>query len=527
VTGEFIGSPLYMSPEQIMSGQLKVDHRTDIYSLGATLYEWLTLNPPYPGETREIVISRIINSDPRAPRSYDSGIPVDLETICLKAMEKDPARRYQSAGQMRDDLNAYLQRRAIRARRAGLAVRAKKLLMRNRVAATAAFALVILASLSTLTFRQYRDSKVADAVHEAKVQEQSHQIAVAEQERSDLERETEQLAAQKEAILSLLAAGAADLSKLVLTSDDSDDEMIYQIAETFAASYLSDLRRRERERLEAMEARDKPSASEQYYLGAIASDDFAMAMAMVNQSLHEDRNNFAAQLLHAIFACSIRDFDTVLEDGQAMIAIRDDAHEGYLIRGAGHLFGGRPGDAMTDFARAVERTGDGGGSVWLHTLCGVGAFQQKYYASAVGYFSQALAFDPSHALALMGRARCFFKVRNYVKAIADVSRVIDTQPDSADAYVLRGECLDKLERYDESIADYLEAVTLTDGSLAILAKIQWAQANKQRKEQSARATTRTPPPDEDASPSADDAHREAIQRLLESLPGGGSVGDTS
>ena len=119
VTGEFMGSPLYMSPEQIAAGRAPLDHRTDIYSLGATLYETLTLRPPFQGERRDQIIGQILHKEPKPPRAIDRKIPPDLETICLKAMDKDPDRRYRTAGAMAEDLDRYVKRFAIAARRVG------------------------------------------------------------------------------------------------------------------------------------------------------------------------------------------------------------------------------------------------------------------------------------------------------------------------------------------------------------------------------------------------------------------------
>jgi serine/threonine protein kinase len=118
-TGEFVGTPAYMSPEQIAAGRTLLDHRTDIYSLGATLYEMLTLHPPFRGERRDQVLTQILHKEPKAPRKVNAKVPVDLETICLKALEKDPDRRYQTAGAMAEDLRRYVNRFAILARRAG------------------------------------------------------------------------------------------------------------------------------------------------------------------------------------------------------------------------------------------------------------------------------------------------------------------------------------------------------------------------------------------------------------------------
>jgi len=144
MTGEFVGSPLYMSPEQITAGRAPLDHRTDIYSLGATLYELLTLHPPFPGDRRDQIIGQIIHKEPKPPRAVNKKVPVDLETICLKAIEKDPDRRYQTAGQLAADLRRFVNRFAISAKRAGLWGRTTKWI-RRRPAVAALLGLVLLA----------------------------------------------------------------------------------------------------------------------------------------------------------------------------------------------------------------------------------------------------------------------------------------------------------------------------------------------------------------------------------------------
>jgi tetratricopeptide (TPR) repeat protein len=143
-TGALGGTPAYMSPEQITAGYVPLDHRTDIYSLGATLYELLTLKRPFTGERRDQVLAQILQKDPPPPRKVNPRVPVDLETICLKAMDKDPDRRYQTAGQMADDLRRFVNRLTISARRAGPVERLRKW-VRRRPALAAAVVVVVLA----------------------------------------------------------------------------------------------------------------------------------------------------------------------------------------------------------------------------------------------------------------------------------------------------------------------------------------------------------------------------------------------
>src|SRR5439155_7866541 len=151
MSGEFVGTPAYMSPEQITAGRTPLDHRTDIYSLGATLYELLTLQPPFTGRQRDQVLAQIVQKEPKAPRKLNKKVPVDLETICLKALEKDPDRRYQTAGAMAEDLRRYVNRFAISARRAGPVQRLVKWVKR-RPAVAASLGCVLLAVCAALLF---------------------------------------------------------------------------------------------------------------------------------------------------------------------------------------------------------------------------------------------------------------------------------------------------------------------------------------------------------------------------------------
>lgn len=146
-TGEMLGTPAYMSPEQVAAGRTPLDHRTDIYSLGATLYELLTLEAPFKGERRDQVLAQILHKDPRPLRRVNKKVPVDLETICLKAMDKDPDRRYQSGGELAADLRRYVNRFAIAARRVGPMAKGVKWVKRRPAVAGLTFAFVMLAAI--------------------------------------------------------------------------------------------------------------------------------------------------------------------------------------------------------------------------------------------------------------------------------------------------------------------------------------------------------------------------------------------
>ncbi|MBI4585963.1 MAG: serine/threonine protein kinase [Planctomycetes bacterium] len=113
---DVVGTPLYMSPEQARRKKIPIDHRTDIYSLGATLYEMLALRPPFQGKDHNDTISQIIERDPREPRKLNPRVPRDLETIVLKCLRKEPADRYGTAEALGQDMRRFVRGDAIEAR---------------------------------------------------------------------------------------------------------------------------------------------------------------------------------------------------------------------------------------------------------------------------------------------------------------------------------------------------------------------------------------------------------------------------
>jgi hypothetical protein len=183
VSGEFLGTPRYMSPEQVAAGRMGVDHRTDIYSLGATLYELLTWRPAVTGQTREQVITQILTEDPVPPRRLNRKVPVDLETICLKALEKAPERRYATAGALADDLRRYLNRFAITARRVGPVARLIKLTRRHKLVAVACGVILLLATVASVTTWLYRQGQQEIAQKEAETQEEREKADLARRQR--------------------------------------------------------------------------------------------------------------------------------------------------------------------------------------------------------------------------------------------------------------------------------------------------------------------------------------------------------
>jgi serine/threonine protein kinase/Tfp pilus assembly protein PilF len=149
--GQILGTPAYMSPEQAEGDSHEVDHRADIYSLGVVLYELLSGERPFRGNV-QMMVQQLLHDDPRNPRSLDNTIPLDLETICLKAIEKAPAARYQTAQELADDLRRWLRSEPIHARRIGPMGRTIRWCRRNpSLAAMTSVALLLLIAVAVGT----------------------------------------------------------------------------------------------------------------------------------------------------------------------------------------------------------------------------------------------------------------------------------------------------------------------------------------------------------------------------------------
>lgn len=160
-TGSLVGSYRYMSPEQVGAKRIHVDARSDVYSLGATLYELLAFQPAFGSLDQSDLLSEILFKEPTPPRKIVPSVPTDLQTICLKAMEKSPGERYRTAKEMADDLGRYLQDMSIVARPQGLARRTIKLVRRRRVETIAIVSLVLIAAVTMLAARSYRHEQEA------------------------------------------------------------------------------------------------------------------------------------------------------------------------------------------------------------------------------------------------------------------------------------------------------------------------------------------------------------------------------
>ena len=162
MTGAMLGTPNYMSPEQAAPSRHPTDHRSDIYSLGAALFELLTGRCVFLADKPHAVLAQVIASEPEPLREVVPNASRDLETILLKCLEKDPAVRYQTADELAEDLEAFSQDRSIKARRPGVVERVTRWKRKNKklvsTAMVAASAALLLLAVSVAGWMAWKDS---------------------------------------------------------------------------------------------------------------------------------------------------------------------------------------------------------------------------------------------------------------------------------------------------------------------------------------------------------------------------------
>src|SRR5881227_3256635 len=153
-TLDVLGTPSYMAPEQAIGNNAAVSSTTDVYGLGAVLYQLLTSQPPFAGGATYETIKLLLDTKPKQPRLLNPKIDRDLSTICLKCLEKDPKRRYLSALALAEDLERWLKHEPIQARRTGIFSRGKKWLQRNPTAAgIVVLSLALIAAVSVIIWK--------------------------------------------------------------------------------------------------------------------------------------------------------------------------------------------------------------------------------------------------------------------------------------------------------------------------------------------------------------------------------------
>jgi tetratricopeptide (TPR) repeat protein len=417
-TETMIGTPSYMAPEQAASDAQKVGPPADVYSLGAILYELLTGRVPFHGDTPLSTLEQVRTQAPVPPRRVRRCVSVDLETICLKCLEKEPGRRYTNAGALADDLRCFLEGRPIRARPVPVWQRFGKAAARRPALvawALGAAALVCLVLTACWHFR------VADRLASHRAEEKYQQF----------------VRLRDEALLYGLLA--------------PDEGALFLGAEAAANLHTAESAAREALALAGVEAESGTAAPGSGFPASrqaeVAADCYAMLLVLASVRGQQPVPGAGGK-----------------ERDQEALRILDRAPQlgfqtrAYHLRRAYFLERlGEPEEAKKARDRAGSLPPEGAPD---HFLIGEEHYRRGNWGQAMNSFNRALSLQPGHFWAQFFLAVCHLKVRHWDAARAGLNACLTRQPDFVWAYLFRSFANEKLQALPEAEADFQKALGL-------------------------------------------------------------------
>ena len=468
MTGDVLGTLRYMSPEQAEGNRRILDHHTDIYSLGVTLYELLTLQTPFDSDDRHKLIHEIIDGEVRPPRGLSPAIPRDLETIVQKAMATEPQGRYVAAQDVADDLRRFLEEKPIQARRPTLATRATKWARRHRtlVRSTAVFgillvaAILLLLSVSNVLITEERNEK-DKALSSARAASQEKAKALESAEAGLQKAETERQRAESNLEVAMDALQAVYVQAIGQDPYAHGDFKSLGVQDAFSKAERALRRAIELDPNNAQTYAHRAAAYGQLFQYKKAASDYSRAV-----ELAPDNARFQDALAWFLVRCpdvAYRDYHRALEHGKRAIEL-DARNAGYhRTLGVIHMELGDLEEALAECQKALDI--DPGLATVYGDRCEI-LLKMRAIPLALDDALKHVELEPQHASAYRSRMLAYAYSGQTEEALTAADRAVELTeanritPPSFSIYVSRGDILQRLERHDEALEDYDKAVEL-------------------------------------------------------------------
>ncbi|MFI5460855.1 MAG: protein kinase [Isosphaerales bacterium] len=454
-SGQIMGTPSYMAPEQAMGHTKDVGPAADVYALGAILYEMLTGRPPFKGETPMETVRQVVNDEVVPPTSLVPKVARDLETICLHCLNKEQSRRYRSALALAEDLERFLAGNPIKARRTPLWERGFKL-ARRRPVATMLYTLGLLGTLGLSgAWQQYssrqREHEREEIQRKAEVQRRNVLALVGAQDhlarkqwsdaepiltriQGEISKETD-LGDLGESVGEMLAQ--AKQGKAIEEARNQDQERfrtflakrreaLLQETHVTSVDLSGDQEAVRRSTRAALALFSRPGSDSSWALGPLPASLVERERAEIKEGCYE---------LLLILAEAVEAPDQGLRLLDQAAELRPPTQV-YHLRRADLL--ARRGDAPGALrerarAKALQTT-----SAIDHFLAGKEQYKRREWSAAVSHFDEALLIQPEHFWAHCLSAICSLQLSNPVQAKAELNACLQTEPGFAWLYELRG-----------------------------------------------------------------------------------------
>jgi serine/threonine protein kinase/tetratricopeptide (TPR) repeat protein len=489
-TASLIGTPSYMSPEQAAGHAKEIGVAADIYSLGAILYELLTGRPPFQGPTPLVTLEQVLRDDPVPPRRLRASLSKDLETICLKCLEKKPALRYATAQALAEDLRNFLEDRPIGARPAPLPRRLVRAVRKHRSRVTFAFIAFLLVCFAVLGRSYSQASRKAASLDAG-------------------ERRNQFITLRDQALFYGLL-GCQDAEMLIGTDPAINQKTAAStLHDALAlAESLSDVEEDRRLLLAVSAQQHDPVKEPRTETGSTPLDqflageaqyrkgDWQQAARSLNAVLAREPSHFWAQFLLSVCHLKLERWDAAKAGLNACLTQRPDFVWAYLFRSQANQRLRAIADAGNDLEKALALNPNDDARYALLQARGILRLQANELETAAADFRAAIAlkpeqyngywnlahvhlarneFDEAAALAEKGlalkppgsvvasyhveRARQMVLTKQYQEAVAACEAAVTLAPGEAPAYSVRGQALAGLCRHglaEQSFDQYLQ-----------------------------------------------------------------------
>ncbi|MBI3724576.1 tetratricopeptide repeat protein [bacterium] len=440
-TGDVLGTPAYMAPEQAEGTPGDHGPWTDVYALGAVLFRGLTGRPPFEAASVQALLWQVISKEPVSPRKINAQVHPDLETIALRCLAKEKERRLPSARFVADELGRYLEGVPILSRPMGGVERARVWVGRNRklalAFATAGLAVVLAAVAVPLWLSSDQEARRLRKIEE---DQRAAQTLVSDARAHYVARD--------------FAAAVRDCS-LALERDPSSKAALLSRASTYYAMEELDLAISDASRVieidgdcaEALALRASSLRRKGDHAGAVT--DWKRVVDLDPRSARSLWNLASARY-------AVRDYDRAIEEASRSIALQPSA-EPFAIRALARAQKGDLDGAVADCDRAVE-LGPSQAGAWY--FCGDVRLVAKDYARAIDAYTKAVALDPKLVEAWNNRGAARQKVGDVDGALYDLSRAVELDPHAAHRFCGRAIAWDAKKDYAHAIEDYTRAIEL-------------------------------------------------------------------
>lgn len=473
MSGTAMGTPEFMSPEQALGRTNEVDARSDIFSLGATMYQCLTFQSSVQGNDLYDTLRKVINDDPPAPSTIVRGLDRRLETICLKCLNKDRARRYRSAGELAGDLKRYLEGGGISARRTGYLVKIWQRATRNPLAAVgiAGAGLIILISLGWwLVLSAQTTNKVEQYRREA-----NNYYAAGDW--------NDALAACENALTA--APLDAEMSEL---RDKCRTEIIRKQKSDEQAKANTEIRLRAKAVLDRASGNALPDNKIAVAREALAIDpDFGDAYQVIGYAYKAKaaEGGLSRDEYRELYDKSFKAFTRAIEltptlaysyyergwitaeiqgdkagaanDYEKVLQYDPNSYIGYFARAEIEYNQGKTDEAIADYTRGLDIFPD-----HMESLGNRGNLYLKKgeYQLAIENYNRAMALRPNDPKTYYNRGFAYFNMGELAKSVADYTKAIRLKADYTEAYLGRSKAYGKLKDYQAAIADVETALKI-------------------------------------------------------------------